>query len=172
MRHIFTLAIFSMLSLTVFSQKSDLLNSSFVHENSVQAELFGHGLLYSLNYERVILNGQKFKTTAQIGLDYYPPSSGNIGIWMPVVVNELFSFNKHHMELGAGYVFTDEAAREFNDRAINRLWSGFYVARLGYRYQKPDGRMIFRIGFTPFLEGLSGNYFFHPSGGLAIGYSF
>jgi len=40
----------------------------------------------------------------------------------------------------------------------------------GYRHQKPNGRFIFRIGFTPLYE-LDGKEL-HPSGGLSFGYSF
>jgi hypothetical protein len=51
-----------------------------------------------------------------------------------------------------------------------RDWSAFLTGRVGYRYQKPNGRFIFRIGFTPLYE-LDGNEL-HPSGGLSFGSSF
>jgi len=34
------------------------------HKNSIQFELFRHGLFYSLTYERVIINSPSFKTSA------------------------------------------------------------------------------------------------------------
>jgi len=52
----------------------------------------------------------------------------------------------------------------------SREWSSFLTGRVGYRYQKPNGRFIFRIGFTPLYE-LDGNEL-HPSGGLSFGYGF
>ena len=41
----------------------------------------------------------------------------------------------------------------------------------GYRFQKPTGKLLFRIGFTPFME-YQNEIDIHPSGGIAIGYSF
>ena len=37
--------------------------SIFENKNSVQLELGGHGAFYSVNYERLILNKPRFKTT-------------------------------------------------------------------------------------------------------------
>lgn len=159
------------LSCVAHSQMTEVPGTKFTYKNSVQAELFGHGLFYSLNYERVILNGQKFKTTGQLGMAYYPPETGYINVWIPLVVNEIYTINKHHVELGFGHVFTNEALLDFDGSTISRSWGGFLTGRLGYRYQKPNGRLIIRVGFTPFLE-YEDFFDFHPSGGLSIGYGF
>ena len=129
-------------------------------------------MFYSLNYERVIINGISFKTTAQAGISYYPKNTGIRDIWMPLVINELLSFNKHHIELGAGYVLIREASRDLDGNPESWFWSGVLTGRLGYRYQLYDGRINIRAGFTPFLEYEDQYYEFHPSGGLAIGYCF
>jgi len=39
-----------------FSQITNAQNDKLSHHNSVQFELFGHGLLYSLNYEYIVIN--------------------------------------------------------------------------------------------------------------------
>lgn len=145
---------------------------TFNEKNSLQIELGGNGLFYSLIYERIILNGKRFKTTAQMGVAYYPPQTGVIDLCLPFLVNELFSFNKHHIELGLGYVFTYSATRDLENNPSNWEWEGFYTGRLGYRFQKPSGRIILRAAFTPFIEGKQYSYQFHPSGGVAIGYTF
>lgn len=161
----------TLLPLIVSGQRADKVNHPFVYKNSIQAELFGHGLFYSIGYERLFINGQIFKTTGQIGLSYYPPKTGIIDLWIPVVINELFSFGKHHIEVGIGHVFTNEAPRNNDYQMLRYEWGGFLTARLGYRYQQPNERFIFRAGFTPFLEYRHITEL-HPSGGLAIGYSF
>ena len=150
-------------------QESELKKFNF--KNSAQVEVGGHGLFYSFNYERVIFNGSSFKTTAQAGISYYPKKTGVRDLWMPLVINEILSFTKHHIELGAGYVVIREAFRDLENNPISWFWSGVLTGRLGYRYQIPDGRINIRVGFTPFLE-YDYNYEFHPSGGLAIGYCF
>jgi hypothetical protein len=80
----------------------------------------------------------------------------------------LVSFTHHHLEFGLGQVFV-----------YDKEWEPFGSFRLGYRYQKPAGRLLFRAGFTPFIEYASALEYkerrlvaFYPSGGVAIGYSF
>ncbi len=152
-----------------YGQK-DSLKTKFIYKNSAQVELGGHGLVYSLNYERILVNGQRFKTTGQVGFAYYPASNESDpckycvrNSRIPIVINEIFSFSKHHIELGVGYVFIRMPPGAYSVGS-----GGYFTGRLGYRYQKPNGHLIIRIGFTPIFR----NYNFYPIGGLAIGYSF
>jgi hypothetical protein len=143
-------------------------------KNSIEFELFGHGLFYSLNYERLFLNYKRFKTLGQIGIAYYPEITGVIPLWIPVSVNQLISFDSHHMELGIGQVIHNEG-----DRSNYEAFGSFKV---GYRYQKTGSRLLFKIAFTPFIEYWSTLSCykhshdllleFHPSGGIALGYNF
>ncbi len=162
--------VFILLTLNLSGQKSE--SNNFKLKNSLQIEAGGHGLFYSLNYERVLFNGNRLKTAVQAGISYYPPKTGIRDLWMPIVINELFSFYKHHIELGAGFIVIREASRDIEGNPEFWFWSGVLTGRLGYRYQIPDGRINIRVGFTPFLEYEDHNYEFHPSGGLAIGYCF
>jgi hypothetical protein len=164
------LLIFGVMALSVFSQIIPNPSSRFDRLNSVQVELFGHGLFYSINYERILLNGPRFKTAIQAGLAYYPPKTSIKDLWLPVVVNQLYSFHKHHIELGFGYIFINEAYRDLDNEIKSRHWTGFLTGRIGYRYQKPQGRFLLRAGFTPIME-YSPYRDFHPVGGLAIGYT-
>jgi hypothetical protein len=116
----------------------------FNFKNSAQIEVGGHGLFYSLNYERILINGSQFKTTAQGGISFYPKHTGVRDLWMPIVVNELFSFTKHHLEIGIGHVLIREASRDMENNPINWYWSGVITGRIGYRYQQPAGRIIIR----------------------------
>ena len=169
MKALITTAIIVLVTLTVFCQEKVTLPFEFQHKNSIQLELFGHGVFYSINYERILLNGEKFKTTGQAGFAWYPPATDVREFWLPVSINELFSFNKHHVEFGLGTVFTVEENLERSGKTT-RAWYNLLSGRIGYRYQKPNGRFIFRIGFTPLYE-LDGNEF-HPLGGVTFGYSF
>jgi hypothetical protein len=170
MKNLILSSVLILLTLNLSGQDSESNNFNF--KNSLQIEAGGHGLFYSLNYERVIFNGNSFKTTAQAGISYYPQKTGIRDLWMPIVVNELFSFNKHHLELGAGYVVIREAYRDLEGNPEFWFWSGILTGRLGYRYQLPGRRIILRLGFTPFFEFEDHHYEFHPSGGLAIGFGF
>ena len=87
------------------------------------------------------------------------------GSLFPVGVNEIISFGKNHIEVGVGYTFSDAFPRD-------------HVAmRIGYRYQKPKGRLVFRPAFTPILVQwkifpLTDKWEFMPRFGLAVGYCF
>ena len=170
MKKFTTILFFSVLTLTAYSQEQLDFPLRFKNKNSIQMELFGHGLFYSLNYERIILNGESLKTSGQVGLAYYPPKTDVRDIWVPVIINEIFSYERHHLEFGLGHVFINESNRTLEDEIISREWNGMLTGRFGYRYQKPSGRFIFRAGFTPLYEYDSKE--FHPLGGLSFGYNF
>jgi hypothetical protein len=169
MKILITTAIIVLAIQSVFCQEKVNLPFEFQRKNSIQLELFGHGLFYSVNYERILINRENYKTTAQAGFAWYPPATDLREFWVPVSLNELVSFNQHHIEFGLGTVFTNEEMQRLTGENT-RDWSTFLTGRVGYRYQKPNGRFIFRIGFTPLYE-LDGKEF-HPSGVLALGYSF
>jgi hypothetical protein len=176
-RHIL-LAVMILLACSTYAQDT----SRFVKLNSVQLELGGHGLMYSLNYERILMNADRFKIAGQVGFSYYPPFTGVIDYWIPVGINGLYSIRNHHIEFGAGVIINRISTRDANNIAIDWDWEGFLSARLGYRYQKPNGRFIFRAGFTPVMETnilTKSKYIdsgfitdFHPLPGVSFGYSF
>jgi hypothetical protein len=169
MKKQFTVLILSFITITAFPQQVD--NKIFQNKNSFQIEFGGHGLVYSINYERILINAPHFKTTAQFGLSYYPPSTGVRDIWAPVCINELYSLGNHHIEGGIGYIVIREAIRDMDNNPDEWFWSGVFTGRFGYRYQKPDGHLVLRAGFTPFMEHGTAHEF-HPSGGISVGYSF
>jgi hypothetical protein len=173
MRKIFVIIAFTIMILPVFCQKTyyDSLKTNFIYKNNVQFELGGYGGIYSVAYERTIFNRVKYKTTTQIGFSYYPPKTGLIAIFIPIVFNELVSFSKHHIEFGLGYIIAKDYLIKKADNVYN--WEGFVTGRIGYRYQKPNGRIMLKIGFTPIIEYIHlENPIFYPSGGLALGYCF
>lgn len=159
-----------------FAQKKlKKTDDRFVYKNTAQLEIFGHGVLYSLNYERNLLNYNHFKTSFQAGVSFYPaPIDIRSRLWVPISFNQLFSLKQHHVELGLGFVLTqfqnysDGDGRMFYKESFDPLMS----AKIGYRYQKPNGRMQYKVLFTPMLERQYGQYDFHPLGGITIGYNF
>ena len=150
----------------------------FTNRNSIQLDAFGHGLFYSFNYERIFLNRDKFKTGGQVGISYYPPQIGIIGLWIPISINQLISFNKHHIEFGIGHVIAKDYIFDSRQSTFSiKTWNTFGTFKIGYRFQNPKGRYLFKITFTPFIEYYKDysnklNTEFYPSGGLTFGYSF
>ena len=120
------------------------------------------------------MNGNRFKTASQVGVSYYPPKTGMRDIWIPIGINELLSFGNHHLEAGIGYLPIREATRDPELQVREWFWSHMVTGRIGYRFQKPDGRLILRAAFIPVLEidQLGHGDEFHPLGGISVGYSF
>jgi len=150
------------------------------NKNSVQLELGGSGIFYSINYERFIINGKSFSTSGQFGFSYSPLYWYDL--LFPLMINEQYSFINHHIELGIGVVAVRELLRDRMDNytIIDKVWTNMLAGRIGYRYQKPDGRFIWRVGFTPLLQRdrPGGQYYpgapfkiFNYWGGISIGYS-
>lgn len=165
---------FMLLCSLSFGQKNESVPASekFSNYNSVELELAGHATFYSINYERLIFNNEKFKTLGQIGIAFYPEFTNVIPLWIPISINQLFSFHQHHLELGIGQVFTSSKSPH-DDSNIYELMGSFKV---GYRYQKPDGRFLMKVAFTPLMESLGlfnrHSSEFHPLGGITFGYNF
>ena len=174
-----TVLLLSLSSFGVFAQEAKVIT----YKNNAQLELGGHGILYSVNYERFIINKEKFKTAIQLGVAYYPPFTGLRDVWIPVGVNEIISFGKHHIEAGIGTIIIRESTRGVDNQAVDWDWNGFFSGRLGYRYQKTDGKFLWRAGFTPVIESTLFDHAtaipreslfiaFYPLAALSVGYSF
>jgi hypothetical protein len=154
-----------------FAQVEVKNSNSFDNINIIQIELLGHGLYYSLDYERIIFNRDRFKSSAQIGCSYFQPGERTREFRIPLILNGIISFNMHHIELGVGYVITHRTVLMENNQIDSKLWDRLTAGRIGYRYQKPSGHLAVRIGFTPYF-GYGPYNWIYPLGGVAIGYGF
>jgi hypothetical protein len=146
--------------------------------NAIHMEALGHGVLYSLNYERLLITGKRFQTTAQLGIGYYGKKSGIVPLVIPLTINEQFALTeKHFLEAGVGRVFTDDG--EVNVEGVHESVYTFddWIFRLGYRYHSPNDKWVFRVSYTPFLfiwRPETGGAFFDYENwaGLSFGYRF
>lgn len=157
------------LSSPSFSQQND--STHFKWKNNIQLSAGGHGLIYSVNYERFFLNHKRFKTSGEIGFAYYPPKTGIISTWIPLSVNELISFGKHHAEVGVGYILTTHRSKGI-EGLKQRFWEPFGSLKIGYRYQKANGRFLYKLAFTPVLDLFNGYGELYPLAGGTVGYNF
>ena len=144
--------------------------------NAIFGEALGNGLLYSINYERII---ESWNIGLRVGASYFtfPVSSygasGNLKLaTFPLVASYYLGTPKHKLQLGLGAtilylgVSTDSAGTKFEGER-----SGGGVAAtaiIGYRYLPPDRGFTFGVGFTPLLRTSR----FLPWGGANAGYIF
>ena len=136
--------------------------------NTFFVELGGNAVVYSLNYERFFTP----KLGVRVGGMYLmgdDDAGTEVGIGLfPVMATYLLGAGNSHFETGAGIgiatagVDETDVGEDWGDSAV------YATATLGYRYQKPEGGVIFRAGFTPIIA--SGTIV--PWAGVSVGYAF
>lgn len=141
--------------------------------NSLQIDLGSNGLHFAVHYERVFLKHNRFSTSVNVGISRQKSIDLEHYLYFPIELNELYALKNHNIELGLGTIISNSA--QLNPETLWTLNDRF-IGRFGYRYQKPDGRVVIRLGYTPYLVLYSGsdilrvNYF--NSFGLSFGYRF
>lgn len=150
--------------------------------NSVYLELGGNAGLYSLNYERFLIDdgalriGLMYMSVSATATSGTTTASGSAS-WFgaPLMFSYLgIGSPNHKLELGAGVVLMSFSAGASTFSATANA-SGFVVAgtaTVGYRYVPVDGGINFKAGFTPLVLQTAGTTYFMPWAGLSIGYGF
>lgn len=165
--------------LVLFSGISVQAQEEFA-KNGAYFELGGNGGLYSINYERFLSSNVSirggFASFSTWGI-FFNLLAVNITTF-PVLVNYFYGTGSHKLELGAGVLLgTSKVTSALNNQENKSSAIFDLTAVVGYRYQKPEGGIIFRAGLTPFLA-LTGEEDEYPqegftlSGGISIGYAF
>ena len=134
------IALFLLLFFTIVDsscQEDFTSTEKFRRKNNVHLEILGQGWLYNFNYERLVLNTDRTKTFISVGVGAILPM-----FWFPTSITQLVSYKSHHLSLAIGAT-----------PLFDFSWSGTdYTGRIGYRYQKPNGRFLYEIGYTPWYR--------------------
>jgi hypothetical protein len=144
--------------------------------NVLFGEALGSGLLYSINYERLV---DRYNLGLRGGVSYFSHAvssygtSGNLKLLtLPFVVSYYLGTPQHKLQLGLGATAIYLAAStDSQGTSFGGERSGFGVAAsavVGYRYLPRDGGLSFGAGFTPLLRTSK----FLPWGGVDAGYVF
>jgi hypothetical protein len=146
-------------------------------KNLIYLEAFGAGGYGSLNYERIIFR-QKQTTipTLKIGLrlgvstlhirDF--ENKFNPDIIIPASINAFYG-KTHHLEIGFGQTISNVVEANTNTFAAERKTSLNSNFTAGYRYQKSERGLLFRLNYSPII---SSNKVYNSWFGLSIGYGF
>jgi hypothetical protein len=142
--------------------------------NVIFLELGGNGLVYSINYER-LLDESDF--SLRVGFSYISigASSGTSTakasiMTFPVLGNYYVGSRNHKLQLGAGLTFMQITVSGGGNSSLVEA-SGFVpapTAVIGYRYIPARGGFAFSVGFTPFIIP-SGDKVIYPWGGISFG---
>jgi hypothetical protein len=122
--------------------------------NNWFVEVFGSGLFYSLNYEKVLYRKEAVGWVARIGAAYNPSDytmlnqvyvDGNTFLF-PFTTSILFGQRKERIELGLGFTMMTQG---FSDREI------VPTGVVGFRIVETN-KAYFRVNYTPLI--INGKY--------------
>ncbi|MEY4875224.1 MAG: hypothetical protein RL708_373 [Bacteroidota bacterium] len=142
----------------------------FKYKNIVSVDLLGQCFLYSFNYERILLNKNNIKLSAETGLSYIPIFNYSEGIINKFSLNGILRLSDaDYLEIGVGSTsFISSKDFEFP------ISSNF---KLGARFQEPNNHIVFKTYFCQIINiSKYGNgeayYQFIPWLGATLGYTF
>jgi hypothetical protein len=119
-------------------------------KNALFIELGGNAGMYSLNYDRILINKPGFRTSVRGGFSLMPFTTDAVADLIFVAEhNFLIGKEKHFIETGPGITYVRSYALD-TKKHISSQWLG--ALRLGYRFQERlDEGLFFRAGLTPYL---------------------
>ena len=135
----------------------DSINDLLMYKkNAISFELLGNGFFPgSINYERNLDKNKNGFVTLRIGCGANVFSDG---FSFPILLNQVIVNNpNNHFEIGGGLFLPFSKWR--NKISLDTYYFSA-TANLMYRYQKPDGHFIGRIGWTPIIPLNSDRYNF------------
>ncbi len=160
------------LSTIIAQQSFSQTDSTDLERNHLYLELAGAGGYGSINYERVIYLKEHFTFTVRAGISTQHivdfTNKFNPDIIVPFALNGLYGLN-HKLELGIGETYSNivhVSLTNFNPKRESSFSTYFSI---GYRYQKKEGRFVFRCVYTPIIEF---NKYLRHWAGISFGYSF
>lgn len=155
---------------SLYSQSLITFKQSESKKNSIFVEGLGHGFLYSLNYERLILNKGKYQLSGQVGISYYGKDSGIIPLWMPISLNQTINFSQSKFfEVGIGKMLINDGVDYGNGVFVDNYQLESWIFRIGYKQYLKNDKFLLKIAYTPIL--LDKSDFIHW-GGVSFGYRF
>ncbi|MFK7758226.1 MAG: hypothetical protein AB8B53_14950 [Flavobacteriales bacterium] len=174
-KHLLVLSTLAMLSaVSVNSQQlEDSKHFKFKSTDNIQIEAGGVGVFYSVMYEKFIVNRHRFKTSINMGGSYYGENANVVATALFYTnINQIYSISaNHHLEIGIGLMGAKENLGNLPEFARQDNYIPFLSGRIGYRYQKPDGKLTIRAACTPLVENFSSQEVY-PWPSLALGYAF
>lgn len=165
------LIVISLLFLTKvsFSQESNKKNAkNSISLNEANILITGN---YSVNYERNVYEGKRFKYLINVGYGGWYTLSNSLIIAsssIPISMNCLTGIGNNHFEINVGMqILPNKTWKRINDNGVDQDGDPYYnkakaspIFNLGYRYQRIQGGLIFRS-----FIGVGGV-------GIALGYAF
>jgi hypothetical protein len=144
-------------------------------KNAVYAEGATRGPVYSINYDRIIRQGEKLAYSFRAGFSIYKNT-----VSFPVGLNFITGIDEHHAEFSLTiipYIDYDVHLIGSNNTESDKYI--FVNPAIGYRYQKADGGIFLKAAVGPsiFLDPPSNDFWnmdpkLYAFGCIAVGINF
>lgn len=162
-------------------------------KNTVYVEFLGKGFYYSINYERNIFElSDKLSFQGSIGFGIFPGYTDiekSTDFTMPLELNFRYNLGNHNIVAGYGttywrYSLYDIPINNSNwdqqpiEPVLKKTKEWFAHMVFEYRYQKPDGGLMFKAGWSPLFFAKMQHFAYQKKTNFAnsfnfgIGYSF
>lgn len=137
--------------------------------NTIYGEAFGSGLIYSVNYDRIITGDKKQPISLRIGWGAWGTSDYSFASSIPFGAHFLIGRKSHFFDIGLGFTPFLTSYHSVNNDAISIYENGvekiitgktyrresdfFFMANpsLAYRFQASKGGLFFKVSFSPFI---------------------
>ncbi len=128
---------------------------TYLNRHTAYAGFTSMGAFYSLNYDRIFSQRKKLFNSYNIGL-----SVTKNYIALPIGINFFTGKNSHHAEFSFTAVPYIEAYQNVfsgNNLSDKKI---YLIPAVGYRYQKPQGGIFFKVNVAPiiYLDPPSDNF--------------
>ncbi len=169
-----------------------------VSKNTIFIEFMGNGGLYSINYDRILYDKEKFKFSARIGLSSLRcKTQDNIYgelfttyIIIPFQLNIMKKLKSQwHIEGGSGITYIDiintkfigdpahPGNKEYFENKYKKDYGIYFPVNLGVRFQEPGDHFFFKASLIPLIVIIGIDYFgiwepIFPWAGFGFGYTF
>lgn len=148
--------------------------NNFTARNTIYVDGTSKGAYYSVNYDRVFSEGEKFSKSYRAGFTIL-----NHVIAFPLGINFFTGRQQDHFEFGLTVVpYVEDYEKLFSPGNLSDK-KIYIIPGAGYRYQKPGGGFFFKIIASPviFLDPPSDNFWkmdgkVYPGGSIGAGISF
>ena len=141
----------------------------------------GNSLLYGINYDRILINKEKWKFTGRLGFAYFYVPGDKYSVFnFPSEFSFLIGKSKNFFETGVGvtYYFLTVPKANYSYRDEVEHY-GYLFTRFGYRYQRPQGGLFLKVGLNivfPLTDNAKYTFYYSKFiwvyGGVGIGYTF
>ena len=155
------------------AQSTETENTSFETKNTIYASFGGAGIFFSAIYERCLI----IKKPYQLGVKGGIGSSFSSVLFphefnFPAGIFFLYGKRNNHLDISVNVTSYILEQYTYADDKTSKELKLLYVPSVCYRYQKPKGSFVGRIGISPVIHFNAVTNSFTPWIDVSLGWAF